>query len=350
MPVMTCRVRSLALAWWLLLLALWAPLAGAASRLADSENCELCHGLPLLSMVAEDGRLRLFEVSAQTVLHSSHQGVACRDCHTDIDAFPHPETVQKVDCGKACHINRPFELTVFSHQGEVRDHAMSVHGFNPQDDAETNAAKPTCKYCHGGHLMAPPDPRLQEDAKHCASCHDGKSLEGVIEHIDRHTSHRSAENSLDIVRLCASCHGDATLMESVNLNESQVEGFQHHFHGKAMRRGLDGVAHCADCHNSHLVLGQDDPASTLSTANIRQTCGTTGCHQNPSLEFARSAIHSKATMETNPVVFLVTWGFILLTAGTMSLLFSHILLDFFRWLHGAWQRGRNRGGGRHESK
>jgi len=339
---MACLARGLLP---VLLALLTAASATANPRLADSENCELCHGLPLLSRHEEGGRFRLYEVSAETVMHSSHKDVGCRDCHADIEAFPHPAQVQKVDCGKTCHVNRPFELTVFSHRGEVEAHAMSVHGQSPKDDAEKNAAKPTCKYCHGSHRMAAPDQRVQEQAKHCANCHDGKSLEGVIQHIDRHTSHRSAENSLDIVRLCSSCHGDATLMESMNVSSTQVEGFQHHFHGKAMRRGLDGVANCADCHTSHLVLPQDDPASTLATANIRQTCGTTGCHISPSQEFARSAIHSKPTMESNPIVYLVTWGFILLTGITMALLFSHILLDFGRWVH-----GRFTGGGRHESE
>ncbi|MFA7330485.1 MAG: hypothetical protein WC326_05350 [Candidatus Delongbacteria bacterium] len=346
MPVTICRKPGAWLAGGVLaLLLLGAATTDAAPRPADSENCELCHGLPLLSRMDDQGNLRLFEVSAETVLHSSHKGISCRDCHVDIEAFPHPAVVQKVDCGKTCHVNRPFELTVFSHRTEVEAHGLGVHGFSAEDDAETNAAKPTCKYCHGSHLMAEPSLRVQEQAEHCANCHDGNSLEGVIEHVDRHTSHRSADNSLDIVRLCASCHGDATLMQSVNLSSTQVEGFQHHFHGKAMRRGLDGVANCADCHNSHMILAQDDPASTLSTANIRQTCGTTGCHQNPSLEFARSAIHSKPSMQGNPVVYAVTWGFILLTAITMAFLFSHILLDFGRWVHGRVTRG-----GRHEDQ
>lgn len=346
MPVMTCRRVPVLVAGLLLpLLLLLAVPAAASPGMADSENCELCHGLPLLSRMDEQGTLRLYEVSTETVLHSSHKGISCRDCHVDIEAFPHPAVVQKVDCGKTCHVNRPFELTVFSHRTEVEAHGLGVHAQSDKDDAETNAAKPTCKYCHGSHLMAEPSLRVQQEAQHCSNCHDGKSLEGVIEHVDRHTSHRSAKNSLDIVKLCASCHGDATLMESVSLSSTQVEGFQHHFHGKAMRRGLDDVANCADCHNSHLILSQDDPASTLSTANIRQTCGTTGCHQNPSLEFARSAIHSKPSMEGNPVVYAVTWGFILLTAITMAFLFSHILLDFVRQVHGRFNRG-----GRHEGE
>lgn len=345
MPAMTCRSRWVLL-WPLLAAAAWAT----NPRLADTENCELCHGLPQLARYEEGGKLRLYEVSAETVLHSSHKGIACRDCHDDIETFPHPETVKPVDCGKTCHVNRPFELTVFSHHGEAESLSRSVHGQNGKDSAEKNAAKPTCKYCHGSHLMARPSMKVQQQAMHCANCHDGKSLEGVIEHVDRHTSHRSARNSLDIVKLCSSCHADATLMESMEVSVTQVEGFRHHFHGKALRRGLDNVANCADCHTSHMVMPQDDPGSTLSTANIRQTCGTTGCHQNPSLEFARSAIHSKPTMENNPVVYAVTWGFILLTAVTMALLFSHILLDFGRWVHGRWNRDSSSWGGRHEGE
>jgi hypothetical protein len=336
MPVMTCSGRRHAGPWALLLLAvLLLPAGGAAQpRVADKDNCELCHGLPLLARVTEDGRLRNFEVPSKRFSHSTHRTVPCRDCHEDITAYPHPEIVEPVNCAKACHVTRPFELTVFSHRAEAEALALSIHGQREGDSPEQNALKPSCKYCHANRTWEQPTPLVRQKVQHCMSCHDGENLLGVVEHVDFHMTHRQAENSLDIIHVCASCHADYALMEQFGVNPTQVSGFERAFHGKALKRGLDEAAHCADCHSSHLVLPAEDPASTLSTANIRSTCGTIGCHVQPSAEFARAAVHSRTSPDSNPVVYYVELFFILLTAVTMALLFAHILLDFGRWVHG----------------
>ena len=122
-------------------------------------------------------------------------------------------------------------------------------------------------------------------------------------------------------------------MIQFDINTSQVDGFEHHFHGKAMKRGLDEVANCSDCHSSHLILNSEDPNSSIHEDNIIQTCSlNSSCHANSTAEFTKSAVHSKPTSENNAIVFYVEWGFILLTAGVMSLLFTHILLDIGRYL------------------
>jgi hypothetical protein len=54
-------------------------------------------------------------------------------------------------------------------------------------------------------------------------------------------------------------------------------------------------------------------------------------------------VHSEPTPDSNAIVFYVEWGFILLTGITMALLFTHILLDFGRWVY-----DRRRGGSSHE--
>lgn len=320
---------------------LMASLGWAQPRVADEDNCELCHSLPLLARIAEDGRLRNFEVPSERFSHSTHRTVPCRDCHEDIDAFPHPEKVEQVNCSKTCHVTRPFELTVFSHKPEADAHALSIHGWRPDQTEKENASKPTCKYCHANRAWEQPTPLVRDKVEHCASCHSGDNLLGVVEHVDFHMTHRAAGNSLDIIRVCSSCHADHSLMEQFGVNPTQVSGFEHAFHGKALKRGLDEAAHCADCHSSHLVLPADDPASTLSTANIRNTCGALGCHVQPGAEFTKAAVHGEPSRETNPVVWIIEWFFVLLTACTMAVLFAHILLDFGRWVH-----DRFTGGGR----
>jgi hypothetical protein len=333
MPVTIFRILALGLC------LIWAQPAAAVPQIADADNCELCHGLPLLSRFDDQGKLHCYEVSANRFSHTIHGTVACRDCHEDITTFPHELPVETVNCGKTCHVSRPFELTIFSHRDEMDAHAMSAHGFDPEDSDDINAAKPSCKYCHANRVQSEPTALLQEQARHCEHCHEEGGLTNVLSHVDRHLTHRNAENSLDIVRVCSSCHADDALMRQANVNPTQVSGFEHHFHGKAMKRGQGDVANCADCHTSHMVLSADDPGSSLSTSNIQNTCGSTNCHISPSAEFAASAVHSKPTAEGNPVVFYVEWGFILLTAGTMATLFAHILLDFGRYFHGRFIAG-----------
>lgn len=301
---------------------------------ADAENCNLCHGLAMLGISGPENSMRSFEVSASAYSHSTHRNVICRDCHTDILQFPHPEQVEKVDCSKACHVTKPFALVSYSHMEQYETHALSSHGTNEKYSDEQNAAKPDCKYCHDNSFRnVIEDEKLAESAEHCVRCHEGEGLAGVLLHVNSHSGHRSASASIDVVELCSSCHSDQSRMEQFDVNLTQVAGFERHFHGKALKKGLDEVANCMDCHRNHLNLPADDPNSSTHANNIQQTCSSQSyCHQDASESFSISAIHSQPTPKNNPVIFFTEWGFILLTAGTMALLFAHIMLDFGRWI------------------
>ncbi len=317
---------------------------GAQAQQADAENCNLCHGLALLGISGPENSIRSFEVTAESYSHSTHRNVICRDCHTDINQFPHPETVQKVDCSKACHITKPFALTGYSHIEQSEAHLISAHGWNPDYSDEKNEAKPDCKYCHNNEFRnVIEDDALSTSTKHCVRCHEGAGLAGVILHVNSHSGHRTASASIKVVDLCSSCHANESRMNQFDVNLSQVAGFERHFHGKALKKGLDEVANCMDCHRNHLNLPADDPNSSIHANNIQQTCSANGyCHDDATATFAVSAIHSEPTTENNPIVFFTEWGFILLTAGTMALLFAHILLDFGRWGIDAWMRRKKR--------
>lgn len=308
----------------------------------DNENCMLCHQLPFLANQETDGLLQSFVINPGNYSHSIHRNISCRDCHPSIDAFPHNEEIQPVDCSKSCHINRPFEMTIFSHKNQVKEHERSIHGYNPKLSEIENGEKPSCKYCHSNKAFDELDVFTPDETSHCNSCHDGVGLNDVVNHVDFHLSHRSAESSQDIVDLCSSCHTDESKMIQFGINTTQVEGFEHHFHGKAMVRGLDDVANCADCHSSHFVLEKNDPNSTLNENHIIETCSSNSqCHVNPTLEFAKSAVHSEPTSTNNPILFFTEWGFILLTAGVMALLFTHILMDIGRYLYDRSKRSQS---------
>jgi hypothetical protein len=301
---------------------------------ADAENCNLCHDLTIFGISLENETLRNFEVSSNSYEHSTHRNVICRDCHTDVTQFPHPEQVQKVDCAKACHITKPFALTGYSHQDQYETHAISAHGMNTSYSDEKNAEKPSCTYCHDNTFRNVIDKDvLSAHSEHCGRCHEDEGLAGVILHVSSHSTHRSANASIKVVELCSSCHADQSRMKNFDVNLTQVSGYQNHFHGKALKRGMDNVANCMDCHRNHLNLPADDPNSSTHPNNIQMTCSANSdCHSDATAQFASAAIHSKPTTSNNPIAFYVEWGFIILTAGTMALLFAHILLDFGRWV------------------
>ena len=338
MPVLIFKRSMLVILGMLLASAL-----PAQDQQADAENCNLCHGLSMLGLSGSDNTIRSLEVASDTYQHSTHRNVICRDCHTDIVEFPHPETVQKVDCSKACHITRPFALTGYSHVDQTEAHAISSHGFNPKQTPQQNDSKPTCKYCHGNDFRK----ALEEDilaisSNHCQRCHEGSGLAGVILHVNSHSGHRTAAASIAVVELCSSCHNDKSRMEQFDVNLTQVAGYERQFHGKALKRGLDEVANCMDCHRNHLNLPATDPNSSIHPNNIQQTCSSNSyCHPNATAEFAVAAVHSAPTMKNNPIVFYTEWGFIILTAGTMALLFAHIFLDFGRWFGDYLNRRKN---------
>ena len=316
----------------------------ATAQQADAENCNLCHGLALLGITTPAEGLRSFEVSSAGYKHSTHRNVICRDCHTDINVFPHPEDVAKVECYKACHITKPFALTGYSHVEQADAHAVSIHGFNPEYSDEKNAAKPDCKYCHSNSFRnVIKHEILEKNSQHCVRCHEGEGLAGVILHVNAHSGHRTAEASIDVVELCSSCHADQSHMQQFDVNLTQVAGYERQFHGKALKRGMDEVANCMDCHRNHLILPPNDPNSSINQNNIQQTCSSNGsCHSNASAQFTAAAIHSEPTTQNNPILFFVEWGFIILTAGTMALLFAHIFLDFSRWVGDIWMRRKEK--------
>ncbi len=339
MPAMIFK-RSLL---FTLLLFLLTAISATAQQ-ADEENCNLCHGLALFGISSATDGFRSLEVTTDAYRHSIHRNVICRDCHTDINVFPHPEEVAKVECNKACHITKPFALTGFSHAPQAEAHALSAHGYNPEYSDEKNAAKPDCKYCHSNTFRNVVNKTaLQENSCHCMRCHEGEGLAGVILHVNSHSGHRTAQASVNVVKLCSSCHADQGHMKQFDVNLTQVEGYERLFHGKALKRGLDEVANCMDCHRNHLNLPADDPNSSIHPNNIQQTCSANSyCHSNVSSKFAAAAIHSEPTSQNNSIIFYVEWGFIILTASTMALLFAHILLDFGRWVGDLWLRRKEK--------
>jgi len=53
----------------------------AENQAPDEENCIMCHKYPGLSLVDENGYLRLFYIDQDAYKHSVHSKVKCSGCH-----------------------------------------------------------------------------------------------------------------------------------------------------------------------------------------------------------------------------------------------------------------------------
>jgi cytochrome b subunit of formate dehydrogenase len=171
---------------------------------------------------------------------SSHAGFECVDCHADITALPHEETVAAVNCG-GCHAD---VAEIYNRHGRV------VAGEDPDI--------PVCADCHGRHDILPSS--------------------------NRH-SRVSAEN---LPSTCGECHEniDLTTKHEI-LYGKAIAAFKSSVHGRAITGGVLLAASCNDCHSAggsaHRIYGANDPQSTINHFNIPHTCGK--CHSSVEAEF-----------------------------------------------------------------
>lgn len=174
-----------------------------------------------------------------TVKDSVHGGVRCAECHTAIQAYPHPAKQTPVKCA-ACHSDAASTL------------AQSVH---------VASGGPTCLNCHGAaHAILPS------------------------------TNSKSATYPSSLPRTCGACHGNAQVAKKAGLQEV-YSLYMDSIHGFALTRdGLLVAASCSSCHGSHGILPHKDPKSRTNHSNIPATCGT--CHAGPLQDFS-NGIHGQ---------------------------------------------------------
>ncbi len=101
------------------LLLTLAPVVGYAAQqpaaLPGSEECANCHDSGRATRKREAGVPPAFDAAALRA--SPHATLECVSCHVELASkeFPHPEKLQKVDCGMC-------------HSAEQEQHTASLHG------------------------------------------------------------------------------------------------------------------------------------------------------------------------------------------------------------------------------
>ncbi|MDX9856990.1 MAG: cytochrome b/b6 domain-containing protein [candidate division Zixibacteria bacterium] len=221
-----------------ILLAFGGPVLAQEEDPGNSENCLMCH----------EGAVIESEPSVMEAHNgSTHEGMACIDCHSGITELPHAEELPRVACGD-CHDDAA---------GEYHRHGRLT--FPGGEDI------PDCADCHGKHDILPS------------------------------SNKQSRVNPMNLPATCGSCHEDIDLTEKHEILFGRaVDLYKSSVHGTASLGGVYFAATCNDCHSTggtaHRIYSPDHPESSINHFNIPSTCGR--CHHNVEMDFWEG-IHGK---------------------------------------------------------
>jgi len=200
----------------------------------SNEDCEACHSDQELTKKRAGRTVSLF-VNFKRYSLSVHKGLECIDCHQDVDVedFPHPEDLEKVNCG-ICHDIASEEFF------------GGIHGRALKRGAPY---APDCSECHGEHYILP-------------------SAET-----------KSRTYKMNIPVLCGKCHREGAPVTRVyNIQEKNIlANYSQSIHGTGLfKQGLIVTATCNNCHGNHLILPHTNTRSSISARNVSKVC--TQCH------------------------------------------------------------------------
>jgi len=282
----------------------------------------------------------------------------CLDCHdphrTTGHANPASNTFARNVPELCARCHRSGEKAAVRIHADVPDivgsYADSIHGQGLTEAGLVVTA--TCVNCHSSHGELPPsDPASTVNPRNlpstCGACHHGiaEAFAGSI-----HATGTPKEG--ERLPVCEDCHSSHSITRADKVgfrtrmmnqcgqcHEKESETFFDTFHGKVSRLGTEGAAKCSDCHGAHGILPPDDPRSTLSHANIVQTCAK--CHPGSNRQFAGYLTHSTHhDPDKWPWLF---WSFRFMTAllvGTLTFFLFHTIAWLVRLFlsRGEWQR------------
>jgi cytochrome b subunit of formate dehydrogenase len=252
----------------------------------DNATCLSCHGQPDFAMPGADGQMRSLYVAADHFAQSVHATLQCTACHATITEVPHnnpPLTAaqwrQQIPalCGNC-------------HTAALNDYLYSVHGRQISLGGNVGAA--VCTDCHTAHAVADP---------------------------------QSAATRIGITKQCGTCHADA------------LASYQETHHGKLLALGYADTATCSDCHRGHAILAAGNPASSVSSANLLDTCRT--CHQDATAGFATFEPHATTDDFTRyPAAWMAAKGAWAMIFGVFGVCWLHSALWLYRELRDRQQR------------
>ncbi len=290
----------------------------------SNEFCLSCHQTDGAFEVLPSGEALDLTVDGDGFTHSIHGdvGLACLDCHTGYEGYPHPEA----------NFENLREFTAIQnesctdcHAGEMDEFAEGVH-FSAHQDGNINAAY--CSDCHGAHEVKGKAEMEANAPLICATCHEpiydlyaqsvhGEALsEGNLDVptcLDCHGAHsiqslQTSEFHLFSPQICADCHADEELAAKYDLNPNVVDTYISDFHGTTVQL-FEEVSPdqetnkpvCIDCHGVHNIRSADDPESSIVKENLLTTCQR--CHPDATEDFPDAWLgHYSPSWEKTPLI------------------------------------------------
>jgi formate dehydrogenase gamma subunit len=258
-----------------------------SQTLPQNEPCLTCHGQA--GMKSEAGK----SISIDPGKHaaSAHAILGCKDCHTGIKDFPHPEKIARVKCS-ACHAEESSGVPRSAHGVLGETACSSCHGNVHEIAPAAKLAPAKCTDCHaqevkefdaGVHSQAAKsgDP----DAPRCSSCH------GPVHRIRAAGDAASPVSRKNLPDTCANCHSNSEFISRHKIPVAHpVEQYRQSVHARAVLAGKN-AATCSDCHGSHAIFAGRDSRSRINHWNVVQTCGQ--CHKEIARQFNES-VHGEA--------------------------------------------------------
>jgi len=257
-------------------------------------------------------------------------GVGCTDCHQGYAMGPHdgevklsPEDAAKVEkLAKAAwgegekqeRLSSPRALLACGncHDAEAGAFAKSIHGAWLRGDAKV--AGPTCLSCHGSpHAIA-------------------KKLDAYVPNAVTRVAVPADRRELQ--QRCEACHGNEEYAKAAGLNPEVQSSYHDSIHGRLVRVGNAAAPTCVSCHaadatagGTHAIVAKSDPASAVSAAQKKNTCGR--CHEGATDNFAGLIAHKPIQEIGGHIVPHVTHvAFSWLTTLTLLFFAFHVLIDF----------------------
>ncbi len=315
--------------------------------IASQVDCSICH--------AEEVDIYEGSIHGRLAERGDLNAPACMDCHPrhamkehqNPESPTYPTRVPDL-CG-TCH-RRGEAAAVRDTAGQqdvVGNYVMGIHGRGLLQGGLIVTAM--CTDCHTAHNARPADDPVStvnhnNVAETCAKCHSG-----IYESFSRSIHSPRVSDSEEPLPSCNDCHfaheiistGGAGFTELIlkrcgSCHEELTESYFETFHGKVSTLGYEAAAKCHDCHGAHEILPPDNPLSTLSRANIVETCGQ--CHAGSHRQFAGYLTHATHhDKDKYPILYYTFWFMSGLLIVTFVLAGTHTIL----WLPRSFQSMRH---------
>lgn len=229
-------------------------------------------------------------VHGQSLHGGNPDAAACIDCHNAHDvikAVDSRSSVNRMNISVTCGT---------CHSDIEKEYNESIHGIAV---LRGNTDSPTCTYCHGEH--------------------------NILNHLDPNSPVAFQNVSL---QLCSPCHESVRLSERYGLAANRYSTFKDSYHGLALRGGSATVANCGSCHGVHNIKPSTDPTSMIHKDNLVATCGS--CHPGANEVFATGTIHVTLDREEEPILYWISYLYILLIVSIIGGMFLHNTIDLYR--------------------